>query len=155
MIYGILPTKACMLLHPLRLFMSLVPLVQNDVKHVVSFALPNACRQSRSTILHHTLYSPETPWPASCPLDLGDLRMVLDSASPVPTSSTTAAGQAGDDDVEERNDAGDDGLQNGTDAVNDGHEASTNGLEDGFDLCENASQQSPLIILVRDGLIKQ
>lgn len=121
--------------------MSLLPLVQNNVKQVVSFALPDACHQSRSTILHHTLYSPETSWPGFRPLGLGDLRVVLDRTPPTPTSSAAATGQAGDDDVEERNDAGDDGLQNGTDAVNDGHEACADGLEDGFDLCEYKIQQ--------------
>lgn len=50
------------------------------------------------------------------------------------TPSALAAGEAGDDDVEDGDDAGDDGLQHGADAVDDGHEAGADGLEDGFDL---------------------
>ncbi len=52
----------------------------------------------------------------------------------MPTSSTAAACQAGDNDVKQANDCANDGLEDGSDAVNDGHEACTDGLEDGFDL---------------------
>ena len=62
-------------------------------------------------------------------------RASLDSTrAPTPTTSATATGQAGDDDVKNADDAGDDGLENRADTVNDGHEAGTDGLEDGFDL---------------------
>lgn len=67
------------------------------------------------------------------PLDL-DQSQGLDSASPMPTSPTTTAGQAGDDDIEEGYNAGDDGLEDRADAVNDGHEASPDGAENGLDL---------------------
>jgi len=60
--------------------------------------------------------------------------VVLDRTSPMSTASAAAAGQARDDDVEERNDACDDGLQDRTDTVNDGHKASADGLQDGPDL---------------------
>ncbi len=52
----------------------------------------------------------------------------------MPTSPSTAAGQAGDDDIEDGHDAGYDGLEDRADAVNDGHEACPNGLEDRLDL---------------------
>ncbi|MCJ1401647.1 hypothetical protein MMC11_004864 [Xylographa trunciseda] len=53
-----------------------------------------------------------------------------------PPPATAAAGQAGDNDVEEADDGADDGLQDGADAVNDGHEARADGLEDGLDLLD-------------------
>ena len=59
----------------------------------------------------------------------------LDRTRPsTPTSPTTAACQAGDDDVEQANDCANDGLKDGSDAVNDSHKACTDCLEDGFDL---------------------
>lgn len=59
----------------------------------------------------------------------------LDCTSPsAPTTSAASAGEAGDDDVEERNDAGDNGLQDRADAVDNGHQTGANGLEDGLDL---------------------
>lgn len=101
---------------------------------MVSFALLNVCLQSRSTVLHHILYIPEPCAPASSPIGHDGSRVVLDRTSPMSTTSTAAAGQAGDDDVEEGNDAGDDGLQDGSDAIHDGHEASADGLQDGPEL---------------------
>lgn len=53
--------------------------------------------------------------------------------SPTP-SAATAAGKAGDDDIEQGDDSTNDGLKDGTDAVDDGHEACTDGLENGTDL---------------------
>jgi len=59
----------------------------------------------------------------------------LDRTSPsAPTASAAATGEAGDDDVEDRNDAGDNSLQDGTDAVDNGHETGADGLENGLDL---------------------
>ena len=59
----------------------------------------------------------------------------LDRTRPsTPTSPTTAACQAGDDDVEQADNCADNGLEDGSDAVNDRHKACTYGLEDGFDL---------------------
>ena len=52
----------------------------------------------------------------------------------MPTSSTAAACQAGDNDVEQANNCADDSLEDGSDAINDGHKACPDGLEDGFDL---------------------
>lgn len=75
----------------------------------------------------------------SCPgprshLDLDDL-LRLDRTSPTaPTPSSTAASQAGDNDVEAGDDAGDDGLQDGSNAINDCHEAGPKGLEERLDL---------------------
>ena len=66
----------------------------------------------------------------------------LDRTCPTPTPSTTATGQAGDDDVEDRNDAGDDCLEDRADAVDNGHEASPNGLKDGLDLMEGKGVSS-------------
>lgn len=45
-----------------------------------------------------------------------------------------AAGQAGDDHIEDGNDAVDDGTQNGTDGVDDAHQASADSTEDASDL---------------------
>jgi hypothetical protein len=52
----------------------------------------------------------------------------------VATAATAAAGEAGDDDVEDGDDAVDDGGQHGPDAVDDGHQAVADGAEDGFEL---------------------
>ena len=67
---------------------------------------------------------------------------MLYSTSSMPTSPTSAAGEAGDDDVKDAHDAGDDGLQDGANAVDDGHEASTDGLEDRLDLEGCVSQRA-------------
>lgn len=71
-------------------------------------------------------------WSTQSPRSCQPLR--LDRTSPTaPTPSSTAASQAGDNDVEARDDAGDDGLQDGSNAVNDCHEAGSKGLEERFD----------------------
>lgn len=46
---------------------------------------------------------------------------------PSPMSSCSAAGEAGDDDVEEGDDAVDNGRQDGTNAVDDGHQHRADG----------------------------
>ncbi len=53
------------------------------------------------------------------------------ASSPAPAA---AAGEEGDDDVEQADDAGNDGVQYGADAVHDGHDAVADGAEDGFNL---------------------
>jgi hypothetical protein len=45
------------------------------------------------------------------------------------TTSTSAAGKAGDDDVEDGDDSVDDGLEDGTDSVDDSHQGSADGAE--------------------------
>lgn len=50
------------------------------------------------------------------------------------TSRAVAAGQAGDDHIEDGDDTIDDGAQNGTDGVDDAHQAGANGVEDALDL---------------------
>jgi len=50
------------------------------------------------------------------------------------TTTSLSAGEAGDDDVEERGDGSDDGSEDTCDAVDDGHETSSDGLEERFDL---------------------
>ena len=50
------------------------------------------------------------------------------------TLSTAAAGEAGDDDVEEGHDAVDDGLEDTSDTVNDRHEDGSDGLEETLNL---------------------
>ena len=52
---------------------------------------------------------------------------------PTPPAAA-AAGQAGNDNVEQGDDAVDDGRQHGADAVDNCHQAAANGLEDGFNL---------------------
>lgn len=61
------------------------------------------------------------------------LRSLDRATCPAPTSST-AAGEARDDDVEDGNNSVDNGLEDGSDSVDDGHEGSTDGAEDGRDL---------------------
>lgn len=61
------------------------------------------------------------------------LRSLDRATCPAPTSST-AAGEARDDDVEDGNNSVDNGLEDGSDSVDNGHEGSTNGAEDGRDL---------------------
>lgn len=52
-----------------------------------------------------------------------------------PSSATaTSAGQARDDDAEQRDDGIDDGLQSGGNGVNNGHDAVADRAEDGLDL---------------------
>lgn len=58
------------------------------------------------------------------------------TSSPFPSSSTAAAGEAGNDDVKQGDDAVDDGFEDGTNSIDDGHDASTDGLEDRLDLCD-------------------
>jgi hypothetical protein len=53
-----------------------------------------------------------------------------------PTTTSPAAGQAGDDDVEETSDGSDDCLQHGGNAVDDCHQAVTDSAEDAFNLFE-------------------
>lgn len=60
--------------------------------------------------------------------------VVLDRTSPTPTSAGLAAGQAGDEDGEERDDAVNNGLENGCDSVDHGHNAVADGREHGLDL---------------------
>ena len=50
------------------------------------------------------------------------------------TATSLSAGEAGNDDVEERGDGSDDGSENTGDTVDDCHETSSNGLEERFDL---------------------
>jgi hypothetical protein len=50
------------------------------------------------------------------------------------TTSTSAAGKAGDDDVEDGDDSVDDGLEDGTDSVDDSHQGSADGAEHRGDL---------------------
>ena len=50
------------------------------------------------------------------------------------STATSAAGQAGNDDAEERDNGVDDGLQSGGNGVNNGHDAVTDRAEDGFNL---------------------
>lgn len=52
-------------------------------------------------------------------------------------ASTSTAGEARDDDVEDCDDSVDDGLEDGTDSVNDGHQGSANGAEHRGDLTFN------------------
>ena len=73
-------------------------------------------------------------WPSPLPQGLWQPPGLDRTRPSTPTSSTAAAGQAGDNDVEQAHDCANDGLEDGSDAVNDGHEACTDGLEDGFDL---------------------
>jgi hypothetical protein len=49
-------------------------------------------------------------------------------------TATAAAGEAGNDDVEETDNGVDDSGQHGADAVDDGHQAVADGAEDGFEL---------------------
>jgi len=48
-------------------------------------------------------------------------------------AASAAAGEAGDDDVEQRDNAVDDGHEDGADGIHDGHQARADGLADGFD----------------------
>jgi hypothetical protein len=50
------------------------------------------------------------------------------------TTATVAAGDAGDDDVEDGDDAVDDGSQHGANAIDNSHQAVADGAEDGFEL---------------------
>lgn len=65
-------------------------------------------------------------------------RDVLDSTRVCGTSASTtaaaSAGQAGNNDVEQRDDGVDDGLQSGGNGVNNGHDAIADRAEDGLDL---------------------
>ena len=56
---------------------------------------------------------------------------MFDSSSP---ASSTTAGEAGNDDVEESNNAVDDGSEDGSDAIHNSHEACADGLEDAANL---------------------
>ena len=62
----------------------------------------------------------------------------LDMACPrsgvTATTTSLAAGEAGDDDIEERGNGSDDGREDTCDTVDNGHETSSNGLEEGLDL---------------------
>lgn len=49
-------------------------------------------------------------------------------------ASTSTAGKARDDDVEDGDDSVDDGLENGTDSVDDSHQGSADGAEHRGDL---------------------
>jgi hypothetical protein len=51
-----------------------------------------------------------------------------------PSATATSAGQAGDDDIEQRDDAVNDCLEYGADTVDNGHEDIANGLEHSLDL---------------------
>ncbi len=53
---------------------------------------------------------------------------------PGATLAGAAAGEAGDDDVEDGDDAVDDGVEDAADGVDNGHEAVADGLEEGFHL---------------------
>ncbi|KAI4233368.1 MAG: hypothetical protein L6R40_007093 [Gallowayella cf. fulva] len=66
----------------------------------------------------------------------GRLDVADPTSSPFPSSSTAAAGEAGNDDVKQGDDAVDDGFEDGTNSIDDGHDASTDGLEDRLDLCD-------------------
>ena len=50
------------------------------------------------------------------------------------SAAAASARQAGDDDVEQRDDGIDNGLQSGGNGVDDGHDAVADRAEDGFDL---------------------
>lgn len=52
----------------------------------------------------------------------------------VATTATVAAGDAGDDDVEDGDDAVDDGSQHGANAIDNSHQAVADSAEDGFEL---------------------
>jgi hypothetical protein len=56
------------------------------------------------------------------------------ASTAAPTTSTAAAGEAADDDVEQSDDAADDGGQDTADSVDDGHEDAADGTEDARDL---------------------
>jgi hypothetical protein len=52
----------------------------------------------------------------------------------VTATSTSTAGEARDDDVEDGDDSVDDSLENGTDSVDDSHQGSADGAEHRGDL---------------------
>ena len=71
-----------------------------------------------------------------CPHKLSDSTCrggVLATAS-LALAATVAAGQEGDEDVQERDDAVDDGGQDGTDSVHNGHQHAADGLEHALNL---------------------
>ena len=55
-------------------------------------------------------------------------------ASALALAATVAAGEEGDEDVQEGDDAVDDGGQDGADSVDNGHQHTANGLEHALDL---------------------
>lgn len=58
----------------------------------------------------------------------------LDRTCRLAATSTSTAGKAGDDDVEDGDDSVDNGLEDGTDSVDDSHQGSADGLEHRLDL---------------------
>lgn len=60
--------------------------------------------------------------------------------SPGPPAATSA-GEAADDDAEERDNGVDDGFETGSDGVNNRHDAVADGAEDALDLCGCVSRR--------------
>lgn len=58
-------------------------------------------------------------------------------SSPTLASRAVAAGQAGDNHVEDGDDAVDDSVQDGTDGVDNAHQAGADGAEDALDLVDS------------------
>ena len=58
----------------------------------------------------------------------------LHGAGRLSAAAALAAGEAGDDGVEDHGDARDDGVQYGGDGIDDGGQAGADGREDGLDL---------------------
>lgn len=63
------------------------------------------------------------------------------------SASTSAASEAGDDDVEDSDDSVDDGLEGGTDGVDDSHQGRADGAEHRGDLASG-------LVTVMDGICK-
>ena len=67
--------------------------------------------------------------------EVGKMRLDPTRSPHSPTTTTSmTAGDAGDDDIEERGDGSNDGLEDASDAIDDCHEAAADGLANVFDL---------------------
>lgn len=61
--------------------------------------------------------------------------LVLDGwSTTAPTFSTVAAGEAGDDHIDDGDNTADDSMANRADGIDDGHETASNSAEDTLDL---------------------